>query len=499
MSEPAKKEIGKFKWDPEGYKKIFLHRYRKDPVRFSREVCGVEPCAWQEEFLNRLALGKADGTRVALASGHETGKTFIICVAMLWGVCVFPDCHVYATSATREQLNTRLWGYMQRIVGESAVSLWFESDTVKVVFKHVPGNAIYCQSWSKDKPQAWAGEHCNSAWGVFDECSDIDPAIHEAWSGSAFKRNAFTILMSQPRLRRGALYDAFHANKKDWWSRHISSLESPFSSKAYAESVKSSYGENSDYYRVRVLGLFPAEDMSQMFPEADSKRPEPLDPLGYPVAGLDIAAGGGDKTVLVVRRGNAVAGVHKFDTADHVMLCKAVVDTMGRYGCKVVAADTNGIGYGLGQFLGRVPDLTVVPVIGSQKAKNAKKYHNRRAEAYGRLADAWRNLKFSESGVSGQELGNLARQLAAIRCMYDKDMRIQVVSKLDIKDELGESPDVADALAYSFMASEANAPRDGAAAGGGNDGGWRREPQDVWGGKSSVDLVSGKSSYSIWM
>jgi len=443
-------------FDAGQYKEIFLPRYRRNPALFAKEILRITPGGWQEGFLKLLpeGMGSPRGAHIALASGHETGKTYISCVAMFWGLCVMPDCHIYCTSSTFDQLKTRLWVYMQQIVRNSPISGWFDVDSEKVVFKHLPGNTIKALAWSKDKPQSWAGDHCFSPWGVFDECSDIDKGIFDAWSGSASKKNAVTLLMGQPRLRSGTLYEAFHKEREFWTGLHISSVDSPFSSKPFIEEARIKYGEDSDYYRIRVLGRFPNADSSQLFPEAREKKLEdcpPANPAPPVVAGLDIAAGGADKTILFMRRGNTVIACEKFDTGEHVLLAEILYNTLLRYNCHTVAADTIGYGYGLANMLAAKKDLQVVGVNGGHNAINKREYHNKRAEAYGRLAKAWKDLRFQAGRIKSDDLNDLGRQLESIRINYDSDMRIAVLKKEDFKKEIGESPDLADALAYSFM------------------------------------------------
>ena len=440
------------------YKENFLPRYAKEPLLFAREICAIEPGGWQIPFLQNIVadLDSQRGAHIALASGHETGKTFIACVLMFWGISIFPDCHIYCTSATSDQLKSRLWSYMRRIINESAISSWFDVDSEKVVFKHLPGNFIKAQAWSSDKPQSWAGEHSFAAWGVFDECSDIADEIFNAWSGSSFKRNALTLIMGQPLHRKGKLFEAFNGEKEFWRGIHLSSTESPFSSKEFIEQARLKHGEDSDYYRMRVLGKFPKADSSQLFPDANDKKPEEFsleagDPP--PVAGLDIAAGGNDKTILVFRAGCKVLAFEKYDTGNFEMLENEIVQSMLRRGCGVVAADITSWGYGLVERLSHRKEITTVPVHGSKKALNSKKYHNRRSEMYGRLSESWDKLRFLRAGASEEILKDLGKQLELIRVNYDRDMRMFVLPKLEIKEQLGESPDLADALAYSFMVS----------------------------------------------
>lgn len=418
--------------------------YRANPVLFARDICGCELIEWQARFLNALLADKF----ICRPSGHSTGKTFATCVAMLWMLMFFPQCHIRATSATFDQLKSVMWDQLKRVISCSALSLWVSINESRAVSNLFPQNWILALAWNKDSPQAWAGEHCASPVGVFDECSDIPEIIFESWSGSSEHEGSRTILLGQPRLTHGKLFRA--ARDPRYNVEHLSSENNPFAPPGLAESARRDYGENSDYYRIRIQGLFPQSDSTAMFPGAHLKAVEDIPlPAFLPVAGLDVAGPGRDRSVLAVRAGNVVAGLYKYDTGDHVLLRRLVLDALGCHGCSVLAADTNGYGYGLGEFLKREPGFLLIPVLGQERAANSRKYHNRRSEAYGRLSDLWKDLRFAGSGVSPEALGAAARQLGAVRNYYDKHMRISVLEKDEIKKELkGESPDFADALAY---------------------------------------------------
>jgi len=427
--------------------------YENDPVSFAKEVCGIEPYAWQVRFLEALKTEKF----IVRPSGHGTGKTTITAIAMLWMLLVWEDCHIRATSATYDQLKSVMWNSFKQVVANSAVSTWVSVNEAKAVNRGFSNHWIIPMAWSKDKPSAWSGEHCKHPIGIFDECSDIDDCIFESWNGSAHHEGSRTILLGQPYRKEGMLFKASNNNRYN--VEHINSEDIP-SQKTFCDDTAADYGSDSDYYRVRVLGLFPNSDNSCMFPNAHNRHtedigPEELAKAGVPVAGLDLAGGGGDNTILVIRRGNIVVGIHRFDFNDDISLTKSkevILDTLKRYGCKALAMDTNGIGDGLGKFLREVPDFELAPVVGSRKARNEHKYHNRRSEAYGRLAELWGDLRFLKGGVSQEDIKKLAKQLTATRQFFDKDMRIQVWLKEDVKKELkGESPDYADALAYSAV------------------------------------------------
>ena len=50
----------------------FIKLYRNDPVKFVKEVLGVDPDEWQQDFLTAVATGER---KISIRSGHGVGKS----------------------------------------------------------------------------------------------------------------------------------------------------------------------------------------------------------------------------------------------------------------------------------------------------------------------------------------------------------------------------------------------------------------------------------------
>ncbi len=84
----------------------------------------------------------------------------------------------------------------------------------------------------------------------------------------------------------------------------------PRVSEDYIEECQVRYGEESNVYRVRVLGEFPWGDddtviAQELITEAISRDVEPT-PFGPTVWGVDVARFGSDSSALCKRKGNAI-------------------------------------------------------------------------------------------------------------------------------------------------------------------------------------------------
>lgn len=75
---------------------LCMERYVNDPVLFAKEVLNLELSPNQQALaLNALANGKK---KVAVKSGHGTGKSCLASVAILWFMCTRPMARVIITA-----------------------------------------------------------------------------------------------------------------------------------------------------------------------------------------------------------------------------------------------------------------------------------------------------------------------------------------------------------------------------------------------------------------
>jgi phage terminase large subunit len=87
---------------------------------------------------------------------------------------------------------------------------------------------------------------------------------------------------------------------------HVNCLDVP-RAQGHIDDIKAKYGENSNAYRVRVLGEFPTADDETVIPlelvlSAVGRNVSPL--KYYPVWGVDVARFGDDRTALAKRQKN---------------------------------------------------------------------------------------------------------------------------------------------------------------------------------------------------
>lgn len=163
------------------------------------------------------------------------------------------------------------------------------------------------------------------------------------------------------------------------------------------------------------------------------------------VLGLDTSSHGSDKTAMIRRQGRAVLGIKSFGDVDSLYLANQIVLEHRNMRLDAVFVDCTG-GYGLGvvdnlrRMIG--DEITVYEVNFSSRANDNEHYINMRAEMWDKMAK-WMN----DGALPNDE--NLCKDLTNVRFEIDRG-RLKLEDKKLVKQRLGRSPDMADALALTF-------------------------------------------------
>jgi phage terminase large subunit len=142
-----------------------------------------------------------------------------------------------------------------------------------------------------------------------DEASGVPDPVFESSKGSMAAQNAVMVLAGNPVRTSGLFFDTHHKLRDRWLTFHISSAGHPRVTPDFLEDMKAEFGEDSNAYRVRVLGEFPTGDEDTVIPfelmEAALHRD--VRPLHVrPIWGVDCARFGNDTSALAKRVGNAL-------------------------------------------------------------------------------------------------------------------------------------------------------------------------------------------------
>ena len=281
------------------------------------------------------------------------------------------------------------------------------------------------------------------------------------------------LAFGNPTRNTGRFRECFGRFRHRWDCAHIDSRQVEGTNKAQLAQWVLDYGEDSDFVRVRVKGVFPHTGSMQFISSelvelAMSPRREGLatiyDPL---VMGVDVARFGDDRSVIRFRRGRDGRSIPsiKLRGVDTMQLAARIVDENARYRCAAIFIDGGGVGGGvvdrcrqLGlqvtevQFGGKSDRATV-------GENGAVVYANKRAEMWGNMREWLRDGAIDNdpellADLTGVEYGYVLRE--------GRDA-IQLERKEEMKRRGLASSDDGDALALTFAYPVAATDRSGVA------------------------------------
>lgn len=472
-------DMGGFFADPLGFV-LYAYDWDNDPalrvVRLaepwaSRYGSTYGPDAWACEFLEEIGKGVAkrdfDGAksvaalRMATGSGHGIGKSAITAWLVNWIMSTRPFCKGVVTANTGPQLESKTWAEIAKWTKRCITGHWFDVSTgkgsMKMVHKQHPESwRCDAQTCREENSEAFAGLHAanSTPFYIFDEASAVPDAIWEVAEGGMTDGEPMWFVFGNPTRNTGRFFECFNKLRHRWSARQIDSRQVQITNKETIAEWVRDYGEDSDFVRVRVRGVFPRASSMQFIPrdlvdEAMTRKPgdQAIDGRTA-VVGVDVARFGGDQSVIRTRVGRDAATFPplRFREMDTMQLAARVVEHVGNLrlaGYRVVVfVDGGGVGGGVVDRL-RQLEIDVIEVQFGGKPADPKKYANKRAEMWGRMKD------WLPTGCLDKD-EQLATDLTGVEYGFTPGDQIQLERKEDMKKRGLASPDDGDALAVTF-------------------------------------------------
>jgi len=433
---------------------------RADPALFVETVLQATPQAWQAQALQAIA----DNDRVAIKSGHGVGKTAFESWVVLWWLMTHYPCKVAVTANSAHQLSDVLWTEIDRWARNMPPAfkelLEFKAD--KIALKGAPDSFAVARTSRRENPESLAGFHSPHMLFVVEEASGVPNVIFETASGALSTPGAKIIMCGNPTRSDGYFYDAFHSDRDKWHCITVSCEEGEYVDPKFIDEMAGKYGEDSNVFRVRVLGEFPTQSDDVLLPlhlvEDAVKRDVEAGPTTPVVWGLDVARFGGDRSALAKRQGNIL--VEPIKTWQNKDLMELAGIVLSEYDAvpyskrpQAIYVDAIGLGAGLADRL-RELDLPAVAVSVSESASLKDRFNRLRDELF------WACREWFEARDCKIPLDDtLIAELTGVRYKYLSTGKLKVESKDEMKRRGQRSPDVADAFVLSFAGQ-------GAVAGG---------------------------------
>lgn len=463
-ADPYSFVMGAFPWGEEG-------------TRLANES-GPEP--WQKDILDRIKEGMPLGRAIQLAtaSGHGVGKSALVSWLVIWAMATKPDTRGVVTANTETQLKTKTWAELGK---------WFHMFIGKEMF-HLTATALFAKDeahertwridmvpWSERNTEAFAGLHNKGRriLVVFDEASAIPDIIWETTEGALTDDETQIIwaVFGNPTRNTGRFRECFPGGRfaRVWKTKQVDSRQITFTNKDQVEHWIEAYGEDSDFVRIRVKGVFPRTGEMEFISAADVEEAASKEAISFShdalVIGVDVARYGANESVIFFRKGRDARSIPciRLRGVSVVDLAARVNDVYQQYRVDAIFVDGGGVGGGVVDCIrslhlhcfdinfGSKPDAW-----GYATGNAGERYANKRAEMWGSMR-AW--LK----GGSIPPDPDLKQQLVGPTYTFNVRNEILLESKEDMMRRKVDSPDLADALALTFaypVAAHANAGGD---------------------------------------
>lgn len=407
------------------------------------------------EKLRAGAISVQEAVQIAVASGHGIGKSALVSWVILWAISTFEDTKGVVTANTENQLKTKTWAELAKWYRLCLTRDWFEL-TATALFARDPKHSktwrIDMVPWSENNTEAFAGLHNagKRVLIVFDEASSIANLIWEVTEGALTDSDTEIIwcCFGNPTMTTGRFRDCFDRFSHRWSTKQIDSRTVKMTNKAQIQKWIDDYGDDSDFVRVRVRGLFPRAGSNALLGPDEireaMKRVATQKEVAYApvVLGVDVARQGDDASAIARRQGVLAYPLRELRIPDTMLLAVQVGMEWDKHQPDGVFVDgTGGYGAGVVDALRLANRAPIDVQFGGSAPDN--RYANMRSWMYFELA------KWVRAGGVLPHDDELAQELAATKYTFSGD-RFKLVGKDEIKLEIGRSPDRADALALTF-------------------------------------------------
>jgi len=470
--DPLGVEVGTYAHDPLGFV-LFAWPWGEEGTDLANDT-GPEP--WQRDVLELIGtqlMTVQEAIRLAVASGHGVGKSALVSWIIIWALATFRDTRGIVTANTATQLETKTWPELTKWLRMAVCADWFECTTTAIA-SNEPGHELTWRidavPWSLRNAEAFAGLHNQGKriFVAFDEASAIPDLIWETIEGALTDKDTEILWLAtgNPTRNTGRFRECFGRFQHRWLRRQIDGRKVSLTDKDEIRRWAEDYGDDSDFFRVRVKGEFPRGGAMQFIDsetvEAAAKREAVCHLTQALIIGVDCARGGDDQSVIYFRRGLDARTIPpiKMRVRDLMVLAGKVAEQAMLHSAKAVFIDEGGIGAGV---VDRVRQL--LPgylVLGINNGGKADRYNlgDGQPLTANKGAELWASMRSWLKTGAVPDDPELKAELTGREYGFDAHNAIRLEKKEDMKKRGLSSPDNADALALTFAYPVADLPDD---------------------------------------
>ena len=470
-----RQDIASFQHDPEGFVLYAFPWGQPGPLQ------NKKPRAWFRALCRRIGEklrrnAERDVWEVvqeAIASGHGIGKSAGMAQLVWWAMSTHEKTKGVITANTFTQLTTKTWPELIKWHGLLINRHWFTCTATSAY--HVSdekGWRVDAIPWSAHNTEAFAGLH-NEGRRIFigmDEASGIADPVWETTEGALTddKTEILWIACGNPTRARGRFRECFTKQRHLWGTVNVDSRTVEGVNLDRIEKWRRLYGEDSQFFNVRVRGQFVEADANQLIAMEWVAEARARGVMGTPTTGdlpvlrvsVDVADGGEDDTVITVARhygqikhvlkmqkfsfNSSVAPIESADAAERMFKAWGGDAANG----DDIVVDSLGVGAGTaGTLMKR--GLPVIAYKGGESASSPN-FRNRRVQSYIALRNDFRdgNIVLDPGLFDDEEQWEeFEAQLCSVRSKPGIEKLEDLMTKEEMRRAGIKSPDHADSLA----------------------------------------------------
>jgi len=444
-----------------------IREWRLDPIKFVRDVFGIEPDHWQAEALRNLGGSANPRRRLAMKACTGPGKSAVLAWIGWHRLVCFADKGQHPKGAAlsgegRDNLRDNLWAELSKWQGRSdLLRAKFTWNQERITANDHPETwFLSARSYAKDADseaigRSLSGLHSEYPFVLLDEIGAMPVTVGQK-ATQIFTGGVVDGLIAgagNPTSTTGLLYHLCTHEAAQWFVVTITAdpddpNRTPRVDIEHAREQIRIYGRSNPWVMATILGLFPESGFNTLMSleevEVSMVRRAEGDAVtsAQKRLGVDVARFGDDRTVIFPRQGIAAFKPVEMRGARTNEIAARVAQAKSKWGSEVEFID------GTGGFGGGVVDQLIqaghspIEVAFSGKALDAR-YHNKRAEMWFELS------KWVKRAGALPNMPELKKELVAPTYTFQNG-KFLLEPKEQIKDRLGFSPDLADALALTF-------------------------------------------------
>jgi len=422
---------------------------------------------WQQ--LAAATAIQEPGSRVAISSGHGTGKSRLYAAVCDWMLRTYFASNTLITATNIEQVRSVVWKELDDVISAvDATYPWMSGCFIKETKRYYAKGKkdswyVMPRTAPKHKPDAVSGQHRKWYTVLVDEASGVEDDVLGVLRGALTDKHNRFIMVSQPMRASGHFADAFSTLRDLYTTFFFNAEESPLVSKEFIREKLIEYGgHHSPEYQIKVLGRFPDNLSGYLIPRSwclDAQKLRIVHPMEWGwVITVDVGEGVyRDSSVYTVGK---VAGYDETRTIEVVDCVETNEMDPKRFGQLIhqravdypnvtIAVDSDGPGLATALELEDLGHDVVRIHWGRppHSDRDKKRYQDQRAysSVQARQAIFEGRLKLAAGN-------KIVDQASKIPYDFDRRGRYVIMSKQQMRSQGIRSPDIFDTHCFFYLA-----------------------------------------------